>query len=211
VVFVLVCLVALPAAVFAQGSETRPLKLSRSDLQLVWGITAPDEQACGGGRIAGGYIEGSLNLSHLGRSSIEMSAAWDIDQLITPQFTPVGPAGGPVARVLEQNDYPYQFQHNPFGPGCGTTVSATGDVVLTAANGDQVFGKVVGGETHRLDFIVAGDGIETFAIVEIVGGTGRFDGATGNLVVHTISRFNIPTLSFVIDLAEVLPGGTIGY
>jgi hypothetical protein len=63
---------------------------------------------------------------------------------------------------------------------------------------------------HKLDFIVDGDGVESFAEVAVTGGTGRFAAATGAFVVHTIARIQ-PTLNFAITLAEVLPGGTIGY
>jgi hypothetical protein len=199
----------------AKASVARPFKMSRADFTLDWGITRDQELECGGDEIAGGEISGIGNFTHLGRSRIKMSAAWDIGSRITDpneaQFSPVGPAGGPFAPVLGPDDYPYDFHFDPFTSLCEAVVSATGELELTAANGAKVYGAITGGETHRLDFVLEGDGIETFAIIEIVGGTGRFGGATGSFVVHTITRFDFATGRFVIDLAEVLPGGTIRY
>ena len=191
---------------------SRPIEMKRTDLQLQWGIIAAQEDACGGGKIAGGEARGTGNVSNLGHSTISVSAAWDINRLIaSPQFVPVGPAGGPVATVLGRGEYPHAFQANPFSLTCGSSVAATGQVVMTAANGDQVIGEIVGGETHRLDFLLPGDGIETFALVEIVGGTGRFANARGSIVSHTMSRF-FPSLgTFLVVIAELLPGGTITY
>jgi hypothetical protein len=203
----------LPTEVdFAQGAGARPFRMGRADFDLAWGIVAPHEQLCGGGRIAGGAVGGGGTFTHLGLATIEMSAAWDIDRLIAaPRFAPQGPAGGPVATVLSEGEYPYAFHVDPSTGLCGAVVQATGELVLKAANGDEVHGRVAGGETHRLDFLVPGDGIETFAIIDVVGGSGRFAGATGTFVVHTIARFDYLRGRFVIDLAEVLPGGTIGY
>lgn len=195
------------------GVVARPFKMSNSHLSLDWGIVAAQEAVCGGGRIAGGLMTGEGNFTHLGRSTLDLSAAWDIARLIpSPQFVPTSPAAaGPVATVLSGNEYPYQFHFDPVTQQCGTTVSATGELTLTAANGDQLFGTVTGGETFRLDFINPGDGIETFAIIAFTGGTGRFQNATGSFVAHTISRFDYAVGKFVIDLAEVLPGGTLAY
>lgn len=194
------------------NAVARPLKLSRSDMRVDWAVENAQELACGGSKIAGGASSGEGNFTQLGLSGIRVSAAWDIGHLLDPnntQFVPIGPAGGPVAPVLGPGDYPYGFHFDPFTGQCGAAVIATGDVVLTAANGDKVFGAIQGGETYRLDFVNPGDGIETFAITEIVGGTGRFENATGSFVAHTITRFDYPTGRFVIDLTELLPGGTI--
>lgn len=198
----------------ARNPVARPFKMSRSNLQVAWAVERDFEVACGGQHIAGGATIGDANFTHLGRSTVEMSAAWNVGNLLDPaqvQFTPIGPAGGPVAPVLGPADYPYQFQFNPFTRQCGAVVSATGEVVLTAANGDRVFGRVVGGEAHRLDFVVPGDGAEIFAIIEIVGGTGRFAGARGGFVVHTVTRVDLATFTPLIEFAEVMPGGTIIY
>jgi hypothetical protein len=158
-------------------------------------------------------MTGQGNFSQLGLSSVTISAAWDIDRLIsTSQFTPTSSAvGGPVATVLQADEYPYAFHFDPATQQCGTTVQATGEIVLTAANGKKVFGAVSGGETFRLDFQNPGDGIETFSIITVVGGTGRYENATGSFTTHTIARFDYTSGQFLIDLAEVLPGGTISY
>ena len=187
------------------------VKLNHHRLDPIWTVTRDDEEACGGGGIAGGLVGGRGNFSHLGQTTVSVSAAWDTRNLLSSgQHTPIGPAGGPVAPVLGQASYPYQFHHDPNTGNCAQTVSATGKVVLTAANGDRVFADVVGGETHRLDFIIAGDGIETFTDVSVTGGTGRFEGATGSFTVHLIARL-LPTLRFDITLAEIIPGGTLRY
>lgn len=206
----------------------RPFKMNRSNLSLDWGIEGAQEVACqialgaatspeDAEEIAGGEISGSANLTHLGLAEVHLSAAWDVGNLLAePEFDPVSPAaGGPAAPVLGPDDYPYTFHVNPFEPplppSCETVVTATGELLLTAANGDELHGSVLGGETHRLDFIQEGDGVETFAIIEADGGTGRFADATGSFVVHTITRFDFDAQQFVIDLAEFLPGGTIVY
>jgi len=203
-----------PAAEPANNPVQRPLKLTHGKLQVEWAIDRHHELACGGDAIAGGLSSGAGTFTQLGKSKMEVSAAWDIGHLLDPdkaQFVPVGPAGGPVAPVLGPGAYPYQFHFNPFTGACGAAVSATGNVTITAANGDKVFGAITGGETFRLDFVVPGDGVETFAIVVIAGGTGRFEAATGSFVSHTITRFDYATAKFVMDLVEVLPGGTITY
>jgi hypothetical protein len=119
--------------------------------------------------------------------------------------------GGPVATVLQGDDYPYAFHIDPATQECGNTVTATGDLVLTATNGDTISGEISGGETFRLDFQNPGDGIETFAEITIVGGTGDFKDATGSFVAHTVARLDYNTGKFVIDLAELAPGGVLGY
>ena len=209
----LLVLIGTPAVTCA-GAVEKPLKLSHGKLQVDWAIQNIQEQSCSNEQIAGGASSGDGNFTHLGNSGIEVSAAWDVGHQLAPgsgQFTPVGPAGGPIAPVLGSNDYPYSFQFNPFTGECGAVVSATGTVKLTAANGDKVFGKIVGGETYRLDFVNPGDGVETFANVDIVGGTGRFENATGSFVSHTITRLDYDAGKFVVDLTEVLPGGKIIY
>ena len=199
-------------AVLAARADARPVKLNHHALVPVWTVSRDQELGCGGPAVAGGQVGGSGNFSHLGQSAVDVSVAWNVGTLLqTPaRYTPVGPAGGPVAPVLGQSSYPYAFHYNPTTGNCGQAVAATGNVVLTAANGDKVFGNVTGGEAHRLDFIFDGDGVEAFIEVAVTGGTGRFSGATGSFVVHTIARLT-PTLNFDITLAEVLPGGTLGY
>jgi hypothetical protein len=193
---------------------TVPVELTEASLALDWGVTREQELACGGSEVGGGAVSGTGVFTDIGQLSIELSSVWDIGNLLDPaevSFEPQGPAGGPVAPVFGLGEYPYDFQFNPLAGQCGAGVSATGELLLTAQNGDRMFGLITGGETHRLDFVLEGDGIETFATVELDGGTGRFDKATGSFVVHTITRFDLVAGVFVIDLAEVLPGGTIAF
>ena len=199
-------------AVLSRSSDARALKLNHHALALNWGITKTQEEGCGGPSIAGGELGGKGQFSHLGSSGVSVSAAWDIGHLITgaAQFKPIGPASGPVAPVLGRSAYPYAFRYDPSTNSCAAGHVATGKVVLVAANGDRVTGDITGGETHKLDFIVDGDGVETFATVAVTGGTGRFSGANGSFVVHTIARLKT-SLEFVVTFAEVLPGGTLGY
>lgn len=203
--------VAVGPAVAKQAAG-RPLSLHNATLRLAWAVVAPQEEACGGGRVAGGLLVGMANISHLGRSGVSVSAAWDLDLPVAdPRFTPEGPAGGPVATVLGRDAYPHQFRFDPLTGGCGESVAATGRVVFVAANGDEVHGEIVGGETHRLDYVIPGDGVETFAIIEIAGGTGRFSDATGQFVSHTIARLDLTTGRFDVLLAELLPKARIDY
>jgi hypothetical protein len=66
------------------------------------------------------------------------------------------------------------------------TVTASGTAIWTAANGDQIF------TTHT------GQGVVTFPLLvtvethTITGGTGRFDGASGSIVLER--SINLPTL-----------------
>ena len=200
------------SAAIGGGADARPLKLNHHAVNLLWGVTKSQEQACGGPAIAGAEAGGAANFTHLGITTTSFSAAWDIGNLLTTpaQFTPVGPASGPVAPVLPQSAYPYAFRYNPLTDSCNPAVSATGKVVLTSRDGDRLFGDVVGGEAHKLDFIIDGDGVEVFIRTLVTGGTGRFAGATGSFVMHAIGR-TLPTLRFNITLLEVLPGGSIGY
>jgi hypothetical protein len=200
------------SAVIVPGAAVRPLQLNHQALAPVWTVSKDQEIGCGAPASAGGDVGGKASFSHLGQSWVEVSAAWDVAHLLTTpaQYQPVGPAGGPVAPVIGQGGYPHAFHYDPETGTCQQTVAATGKVVLTAANGDRLFGDITGGEAHRLDFLIAGDGVETFAAVDVTGGTGRFADATGAFVVHTIARIT-PTLQFKITLAEIMPGGRIGF
>jgi hypothetical protein len=188
------------------------LDLNNQHLAPLWTVSKDQELECGGNGVAGGQVGGTGDFSSLGESTVDVSAAWDIANLIqtAPQYTPVGPATGPVAPVIGQSDYPYAFHYDPETGNCQQTVEATGKVVLTAANGDRLFADITGGEAHKLDFIIDGDGVETFTQTVVTGGSGQFSAATGSFVVHTIVRLQ-PTLRFEITLAEILPGGTLSY
>lgn len=212
-----VVLLAATAAACAPGNgpQTRDFEMTGQDLELVWGITRDQELPCNGAEMAGGAFAGNASFTGLGTMGVDFSAAWDIGARVADPdqavYDPTGPAGGPFAPVLGTDDYPYAFQYDPFTGTCDPVVSATGDVVFTADDGDELLGVVTGGETHRLDFVVEGDGIETFATVDFAGGTGTFENASGSFTVHTIVRFDTTVMAFVIDLAEVLPGGTVTY
>ncbi len=212
-----ITLLAFAAASCAPGSgpTSQTFGLSAPDVELVWAITRDQELPCGGAEMAGGALGGSATFTDLGVMNIDFSAAWDIAAAEADpdlaEFEPEGPAGGPFAPVLGPGEHPYAFEYDPFTDTCDPVVTATGDVTFTADDGDELQGVVTGGETHRLDFAFQGDGIETFATVDFAGGTGRFANADGSFTVHTIARFDATSMAFVIDLVEVLPGGTLTY
>lgn len=196
------------------GPKTIAVEMLSADLNLDWAITRDHEMPCGGNEVGGGAISGTATFAEIGLVNLELSSVWDIENKLEPaevEHEPEGPAGGPVARVFGKQEYPYDFMFSPFTGQCETVVSATGELTLTTDNGDTIFGMVEGGETHRLDFVMEGDGVETFARIDIEGGTGEFEGATGQFVTHTITRFDFESNQFVMDLATVLPGGTITY
>jgi hypothetical protein len=191
--------------------EQYDFEISNDSLVVDWAISRDQEVACGGDSIAGGSTSGPADIAPLGTGTIQAAAAWKIDSLIAnPVFNPSGPAGGPVATVLGPSQYPYEFHVDLLNAGCGAGPSATGEVRITLANGSEVHGRVQGGEAHRLDFLTPGDGVESFVYVRIDGGTGQFENATGSFTMHTIIRF-AGASGFVVDLAEVLPGGTISF
>lgn len=197
------------------GPEERAVELNGSNLQIQWAIDRNQELACGGSEVAGGGISGVADMSPFGSVTLEMTSAWDIGARTADpsqaEFSPQGPAGGPFAPILGPNGHPYQFQFNPMTGECGNGPVATGNLVMTGGDGAQITGVVTGGEIHRLDFVMEGDGIETFAIIGIVGGTGRYQEATGSFVLHTITRFDFAQMQFVLDSAEVLAGGTVAF
>lgn len=195
------------------GPVERPIELNGSDLQIQWAIERNQELACDGAEVAGGGIAGEANLSPFGNVTLAMTAAWDVGARnadpTQAEFSPEGPAGGPFAPIFGPAGHPYQFQFNPASGACGGGPVAVGDLVLTTENGVRIDAVVTGGETHRLDFTMEGDGVEMFAVVRIEGGTGRYQVATGSFVLHTISRFDFGAMQFVLDLVEILPGGTV--
>ena|SRR5205814_3578918 len=74
------------------------------------------------------------------------------------------------------------------------TASATGDYLMTAANGDMVFGTFIGHATP-----IGTDGRYAMLVEEvtITGGTGRFAGATGSFTaVRWIDRVNLQTVGY---------------
>jgi hypothetical protein len=72
------------------------------------------------------------------------------------------------------------------------TASATGSYLMTAANGDMVIGSFTGHATP-----IGSDGHYAMLVEEvtITGGTGRFEGATGDFTaVRLIDRVNLLTI-----------------
>ena len=199
------------------GPTTRTFEMTDPEVAMTWVVTAPMEEACGAPRVAGGEIEGAADFGDLGRLDVVMSAAWDIGEA-NPNadesaYDPESPhTGGPFAPVLSGDDYPYAFVASPFpSVECGPSETASGELELASAGGDTIAGAVTGGETHRLDVNIEGDGIETFVEIEFTGGTGAFAGATGSAVLHLITHVDPAEGQFVIDAVGVLEGGTVTY
>jgi len=215
--FALLALLVAACDVSNEGPQARAFTLSDPDLAMEWVLTGQQEAACTGGasEMAGGELSGEGTFGNLGVLAVSMSAAWDIAQAnpdpTDAQYEPESPdAGGPFTLVLGQDAYPHDFQADPAG-GCGAVVSATGQLVLTDSTGDRILADVTGGETHRLDVAVQGDGIETFIEVEFAGGDGPYAAATGSALLHLITHFDDGAGTFVIDEVEVMQGGTIRF
>lgn len=214
----LIAVVLLATACPPPGPTPRAFEMSDPDVDMQWVITADREEACEAAEVAGGEIAGEAIFGALGRLVVEMSAAWDVGAANpdpnAATYEPDSPhAGGPFAPVLSGGDYPHQFASNPFPAEleCGPSETATGELELTAADGDTITGVVTGGETHRLDVNMQGDGIETFVEIEFDGGTGTYAGASGSAVLHLITHVDPTLMQFVIDEIEVLPGGTVRF
>jgi hypothetical protein len=179
-----------------QGPE-RPIRGTFRTFDPEWVVSHFFEGPCGGGLMAGAQVTSRGNVAHLGRTEATASAAWDWAVRAAGVYAPEGPTSGPSATLLGK--YPHAF--------CSAPAMATGEVVLVAANGDRVRGRVRGGEVYELDFEIAGDGQEQFTEVEVVGGTGRFRGASGSFVIHTI----VDLADKELVLSEILSGGSIRY
>ena len=192
----------IPSEALAKGPQARPMKGTFSDLAVT---QAQDhffeELVCGGGPFAGADSTAQGKVSHLGKTATTISTAWEWGTPAAGDFTPVGPFTASSATVV--GVHVFNGQVFP-AAGCNSWAT-TGIVTLTAANGDLVTGTVTGGEIYELGFTVAGDGQESFIEVDITGGTGRFSGAMGSFVTHSI--ITLPAGSIVSsDLS-----GTIGY
>ena len=80
-----------------------------------------------------------------------------------------------------------------------TTVDITNTVVYTAANGDKLLSSFVGTGTIDQSGGVTFSGTETF-----LGGTGRFDGASGSMT-------DVGTASLVTGTGQLTGDGSIVY
>jgi len=202
-----VAVLMVPFVVFAQPLVERPVRGQTLDAALIWGVSHFAEEACTGNTIhvAGAASVASGHFSQLGDVTTYIDAAWDWSVLVTsPEFTPVGPTTAFSATVLPATgSLPHTFAFDPFGFTCGFTVTATGQVIIIGANGDLIFGQVTGGEVYELNFNGPGDGQESFLKVDIITGTGLFDGATGSFVSHSV--FSLTPLPVVIS-NEIIDG-----
>jgi len=99
-----------------------------------------------------------------------------------------------INRVLEATghatqlgDFTYDFPHT-VGRSV-TPATATGTATFTAANGDQVFASISGEATP-----VAPGVLLVVELGTILGGTGRFEGASGSFVMERlIDAINLTT------------------
>ncbi|UCE03884.1 MAG: hypothetical protein JSW67_06780 [Candidatus Latescibacterota bacterium] len=174
----------------------RPLKGRFRTFEPNW-VVSHFREGCDGSLDAGAEVASSGNVTHMGKTYAVASAAWNWADEAARVHTPVGPTTGSSASLI--TSYPHAF--------CGRSEVATGDVVLTAANGDEVHGTITGGEVYELGFERAGDGQEQFIEVTIMGGTGRFDDAIGCFVLHIV--FDLFEQKML--LGEILEEGSIDY
>ena len=195
-----------PETAFAgPGKSARPLRGSFDSVAVVQVQNHLLEQTCSGGPFAGADTTSTGRVSHLGQVTTEISTAWNWGNPATGDYTPTVPATDSSATVVGAHAFSGQQVFPSFG--CNIPWETTGIVTLTAANGDKVTGTVEGGEIYELGFAVPGDGQESFIEVMITGGTGRFAGATGSFVTHSI----IDLVTGAVLSSEILPGGVIGY
>ena len=94
---------------------------------------------------------------------------------------------------------------------CGEISS--GDVVLTAANGDELHAEPVAGVasiclTGPPDENGVAPGVITDAPFSVTGGTGRFEGASGTYVRTGTFEYSLPTAEGTFDVTYE---GTIAY
>jgi len=178
------------------GEQAKPLRGTFADFEPVWVVSHRLEELCNG-LVAGAEVKSAGIVSHLGRSQVRASAAWDWGQLAAGSFEPDGPVTAFSASII--SEYPHTF--------CSQPATATGRVTIVAANGDEVHGVVVGGEVYELAFDQPGDGQEQFMVVRIEGGTGRFEDASGRMVIHSI----VNLVDMELLTSHLMPGATIRY
>lgn len=169
-----------------------PIRGTFKGFEPVWVVSHFQE----GGLVAGAEVKSVGNVSHLGLTQVRASAAWDWGQPAAGAFTPEGPVTQFSATILPGSTH-FTSQD----------VTATGEVTMTAANGDELHGIITGGEVYELAFAQAGDGQEQFQQVRVEGGTGRFAKAEGQLVLHSI--FDLKSMKIV--QSSIMRGGWIRY
>src|SRR5262245_2186705 len=187
---------ANPSSKDGHDGDGRPIRGSFKGFEPVWVVSHFVERTCNG-LVAGAEVKSWGNVSHLGKTEVTASAAWDWSAKAAGEFSPDGPTTSSSATIL--SDYPHDF--------CSQPVSASGKVILEAANGDRVRGTIKGGEVYELGYEHAGDAQEQFMVVEIDGGTGRFAQAEGHIVIHSIFHL----VDQKIISSSIMPGGRISY
>jgi len=173
-----------------------PMQGRFKQFEPAWFVSHFTERMCNSTLLAGAELHSEGIVNHLGRTDATASAAWDWADKASGKYEPQGPETNSSATIL--GSYPYAF--------CSRSRIATGEVLLVAANGDELRGVVAGGEVYELGYRTPGDGQEQFLEVEITGGSGRFASANGFFVIHSIAKFDRSLAS-----CEILPGGSIRF
>ena len=118
----------------------KPLTGQFDTIDFKWIVSHFSEQTCTNGQslVAGARAYFGGNMSHLGKTSGRISAAWDWSVPATGRFTPEGPDTGTSATVL---DHKHLFETNPFAttnpmlPVCEQRVHANGRAVFIGQGG----------------------------------------------------------------------------
>jgi hypothetical protein len=193
----------MPGVASAGGPATRAINGKFDAPSLVIGQSHQFELSCGGGAWAGADTVATGSIAHLAQTTVTTSAAWEWIGTVG-KYTPTGPATAFSATVAGAHAFSGQLFPNP---GCNAWAT-TGAVLMTAKNG-TVTGLVTGGEIYELTYDVAGDGQESFLEVMITGGTGKYAGATGSFVTHSVLRTSGAAITVVSS--RIMRGGKITY
>lgn len=101
------------------------------------------------------------------------------------------------------------FSDNVSVPQNGADLSYTGDLVITAANGDKLFASGTGSGTLSPGCSGPGECVATLTITDtITGGTGRFEDASGSYVSE-VRGVPIPGDGGYVTTSRI--NGTISY
>ena len=144
------------------------------DIQNVFAAFADFIVGCEDPAPYGGIItsvDGEVDL--LGPVRAFLSTFWDFSQTPPGNYTPTGSTTGNQATV-QPGSY----------TSCSSPVKVTGQADLETANG-TIKGEVEGGEVYETSLGADETGTEAFVVVNVTGGTGAFQGATGEYVLHT--------------------------